>query len=56
MFRMYFNTEYNKNKIAQNGNYRLRRQRSFVTIQREICIGCIMPFSSFRMVDGEFYK
>ena len=39
MFRMYFNTEYNKSKSAhKNGNYRLRRQRSFVTVQDEICI------------------
>jgi len=57
MFGMYFNTEYNKSKIAhKNGNYRLRRQRSFVTVQHEICIWCIMPFSSFGMVDGEFSK
>jgi len=39
MFRVYFNIEYNKSKIAhKNGNYRLRRQRSFVTLQDEICI------------------
>jgi len=39
MFRMYFNTEYNKSKIAHKiVNYGLRRQRSFVTVQHEICM------------------